>query len=117
MTPPNFNAAAWIERLAAALEHVAAEAEPSYSPLPPDMPRSGSIDGYWSVLRRGYRDLAVRAKHDPTASIQFEESHLWVKTDPVEAMAILRETPSFEAGAGGLGRERTGPTDGSQQAV
>ena len=30
VTHPDFNEAAWIERLAAALEQVAAEAEPSY---------------------------------------------------------------------------------------
>ena len=103
MTHPDFNEAAWIERLAAALERVAAEARPSYSPLPPDIPRSGRIDEFWSALHRGYRALAARAKHDPAASLQFEESHLWVKTDPVEAMTILREHPLMKPGLEGSG--------------
>ena len=38
VTHPDFNEAAWIERLAAALEQVAEEAEPSYSPPPPLIP-------------------------------------------------------------------------------
>ncbi len=101
MTPPNFNEAAWIERLAAALVQVAAEAEPSYSPIPPDIPRYGRIDEYWSALHRGYRALAARAKYDPVASMQFKESHLWVKTDPVEAMTILRENPLMKPGLRG----------------
>ena len=103
MTHPDFNEAAWIERLAAALERVAAEARPSYYPLPADIPRSGRIDELWSALHRGYRALAARAKHDPAASLQFEESHLWVKTDPVEAMTILREHPLMKPGLEGSG--------------
>ena len=101
MTHLDFNEEAWIARLAATLEHVAAEAEPSYSPLPPDIPRSGRIDEFWSALHRGYRALAARAKYDPVASMQLKESHLWVKTDPVEAMTILREHPLTKPGLGG----------------
>ena len=104
MTHPDFNEAAWIERLAAALEQVAAEAEPSYYPPPPAMPGPRPIGEYWSALHRGYRALAARAKHDPTASIHFKESHLWVKTDPAEAMTILREHPLIESGLRGSGK-------------
>ena len=93
MTHQDFNEAAWIERLATALEHVAAAARPSYSPLPPELPRSGLIHEYQTILHRGYRALAARAKHDPTASIQFKESHLWIDKEPAEAMTILRKHP------------------------
>ena len=103
MTHPNFDETAWIKRLAAALEQVAAEAEPSYSPLPPEIPRSSLLDEYWTVLHRGYRALAARAKHDPAASVQFKDSHLWVKADPAEAMAILREHPLMRLGLEGSG--------------
>ena len=103
MTPPDFNAGAWIERLAAALEEVAVEARPSYSPLPSDILRHGRIDEHWSALHRGYRVLAARARHDSTASIQFEESHLWVEADPAEAMTILREHPLIKPGLKGSG--------------
>ncbi len=103
MTHQDFNEAAWIERLAAALEQVAAEARPSYSPLPSDIPRSGRIDEYWSALNRGYRALAARAKHDPSALIQFKESHLWVNGYPAEAMTILREHPLMKPGLEGSG--------------
>ena len=103
MTHPNFDEAVWIERLAAALEQVATEAEPSYSPFPPDIPRYGRIEEYWSALHRGYRALAARAKYDPVASMQFKESHLWVKTDPIEAMTILREHPLMKPGLRGSG--------------
>ena len=79
----HFNEAAWIARLAVALETVAANARPSYSPLSPETMLSGPIDNYWSALHRGYRALAERAKHDPAVARQFKESHLWVETDPV----------------------------------
>ena len=47
MTPPYFNKTAWIERLAAALEHVAAEARPSYYPPPTELGgyRSSRVPG------------------------------------------------------------------------
>ena len=61
VTHPDFDEAAWIERLAAALEQVAAEAEPSYSPPPPLIPGPRPIGEYWSALHRGYRALAARA--------------------------------------------------------
>ena len=104
LTNQNFSEATWIERLAIALEHVAAKARPSYSPLPPDLPTYGPVDEYESILHRGYRDLAARAKYDPVASVQFKESHLRVKADPVEAMAILREHPLMKPGLEGSGR-------------
>ena len=103
MTHPNLNEAVWIERLAAALEQVAADARPSYSPLPPDLPRRGRIDVYESILHRGYRDLAARAKLDPAAAVQFKESHLWVDAHPAQAIAILKEHPLIEAGLEGSG--------------
>ena len=104
LTHPDFNEAAWIKRLAAALEQVAAEAEPSYSALPPEIPRSGRLEEYLSALHRGYRALAERAKHDPTASIQFKASRLRVETDPVDAIAILREHPLIAPGLRGSGK-------------
>ena len=77
MTPPYFNKTAWIERLAAALEHVAAAARPSsYYPPPTELGGYRSSDERQSALNRAYRDLAARAKYDPTASIQFKESYL-----------------------------------------
>ena len=105
MTPPYFNKTAWIERLAAALEHVAAEARPSYYPPPTELGRYRSSDERQSALNRAYRDLAARAKYDPTASIQFKESYLQVNADPVEAMAILREHPLIAPALVDSGRE------------
>ena len=96
MVPLNFNETTWIERLATALEQVAANAQPSYSPLPPDLPRYGLIEVYESILHRGYRDLAARAKFDPAAAVQFKESHIWVDGHPAEAVAILKEHPLIE---------------------
>ena len=104
MTHSRFNETTWIERLAAALEQVAVEAEPSYSPPPPVIPGPRPIGERWSALHRGYRDLAARAKHDPTASMQFNASRLWVETDPVDAIAILREHPLIEPGLRGSGK-------------
>ena len=104
MTHPDFNEAAWIERLAADLEQVAAEAEPSYSPPPPAIHGLRPVGEYWSALHRGYRSLAERAKHDPTASIQFKASRLRVETDPVDAIDILRGHPLIEPGLRGSGK-------------
>ena len=73
MTYPSFNEATWIERLAAALEQVAAAARPSYSPLPPAIPGLRPIGERWAALHRGYRSLAARAKYDPLASNHFKE--------------------------------------------
>ena len=67
MTHEHFDEAAWIARLAGALEDVAASAWPSYSPLPLETRHYGSTEKHWSALHRGYRSLAARAKHDPTA--------------------------------------------------
>ena len=104
MTHPDFNEAAWIERLAAALEQVAAEARPSYYPPPDELAGYGSPEERQSAFHRGYRALAARAKHDPTASRQFKASRLWVKTDPAAAMTILREHPLIEPGLRGSGK-------------
>ena len=107
MTQPDFNEAAWVERLAAALEQVAAEARPSYYPPPTELGGYGSPEERQSALRRAYCALAARAKHDPTASIQFKESYLQVNEDPVEAMAILREHPLIEPALEGSGRDES----------
>ena len=91
MTGTDFDEVAWIRRLGAALEDIAASATPKYAPLPPMPMGIRPIGEYDSALRLGYQRLAVRAKHDRTAGKQFNESHLWVRTDPAEARAILRE--------------------------
>ena len=105
MPPPYFNETAWIERLAAALEHVAAAARPSYYPPPTELGGYRSSDERQSALNRAYLDLAARAQYDPTASIQFKESYLQVNADPVEAMAILREHPLIAPALVGSGGE------------
>ena len=98
-----FNAAAWIGRLAAALEDVAAQARPAF-PFSPETPHYGPLDEYWPSIHRQYRELAARAKHDPTAAQIFAESPLWLKSDPVEARAILREHPLLRPGLIGSGK-------------
>lgn len=113
MAGPHFDEAAWITRLAAALETVAANARPSYSPLPPEMMRSVLTPEHWSALHHhGYRALAARAKHDPVALRQFNESHLGVDTDPAEASTILREHPLIK-----LGLEDSGKAEGLQFSI
>ena len=101
---PHFDEEAWITRLAAALETVAANAEPLKFPHPPEM-RSGPTHEYYSALHRGYRDLAARAKHDPEALRQFNKSRLRIKTDPAEAKDILREHPLIKQGLKGSGED------------
>ena len=102
MTQP-FDAANWLGRLATALEDVAAQARPSCS-FSPETPHYGPLDEYWPSIHRQYRDLAARAKHDPTAAQLFAESPLWLKSDPVEARAILREHPLLRLGLIGSGK-------------
>ena len=99
MTHPDFNEAAWIERLAQL------EARPSYYPPPTELGGYGSPEERQSAQRRAYRALAARAKHDPTASIEFKESYLQVNADPVEAMDILRQHPLIEPKLEGSGRD------------
>ena len=89
--------------MAAALEQVAAEAEPSYSPCPPMKLGISPIGEYESTLHRGNRNLAARAKYDSAASKRFEETHLWVRAYPAEAIAILREHPLMKSGLEGAG--------------
>ena len=91
MIHADFDEADWIRRLGAALEDIATRATPRYAPLPPMPTGIRPIGEYDSVLRLGYQRLAARAKHDRTAWKRFNESHLWVRTDPAEARAILRE--------------------------
>ena len=98
-----FNAAAWIDRLAAALEDVAAQARPAF-PFAPETPHYGPLDEYWPNINQQYRDLAARAKHDPAAAKLFDESPLWLKSNPVEARAILREHPLLRLGLIGSGK-------------
>ena len=91
MRSNNFDEVAWIKHLGVALEDVAAKARPQYSPRPPELTGIFPIELAESILHQGYRSLAARAKHHATALRQFNESHLWVRTDPAEARAILRE--------------------------
>jgi len=98
-----FNAADWIGRLAAALEDIATQARPAF-PFSPETPHYGPLDEYWPSIHRQYRDLAARAKHDPAAAKLFAESHLWLKSDPAEAKAILREHPLLRPGLIGSGK-------------
>ena len=98
-----FNAADWIGRLAAALEEVAAQARPAF-PFSPETPHYGPLDEYWPSIHQQYRDLAARTKHDPAAAKLFAESHLWLKSDPTEARAILREHPLLRPGLIGLSK-------------
>ncbi len=98
-----FDAADWIGRLAAALEDVAAQARPAF-PFSPETPHYGPLDEYWPDTHRQYRDLAARARHDPAAAKIFAESHLWLKSDPAEARAILREHPLLRPGLIGLSK-------------
>ena len=98
-----FNAADWIGRLAAALEDVAAQARPAF-PFAPETPHYGPLDEYWPSINRQYRALAARAKHDPDAAQLFAESPLWLKSDPMEARAILREHPLLRPGLIGSGK-------------
>ena len=103
MTHPDFNEAAWVERLAAALEQVAAEARPSYSPPPPSIPGLRPIRRIFvsppSWLSRPRRTGEIRSEGlNPV-----QASHLWVDGVPVEAMAILREHPFIKPGLEGSG--------------
>ena len=91
MTDTDFDEASWIRRLGTALEKVAANAMPQYSPIPPMPTGIRPVGEYDSALRLGYQRLAARAKHDRTAWKRFNKSHLWIRTDPAEARAILRE--------------------------
>ena len=103
MTDPCFDDQVWIARLAAALDALAADAQPSYSPLP--RVQSGSTREYWSAVRRGYRLLAARAKSDPTARSQFDKSRFRLDTDPTLARTILREHPLIRSSLVGSGRD------------
>ena len=51
-----------------------------------------------------YRTLAARAKHDAKAATQFNKSNLWLDSDPVEAMAILRQHPLVKPALVGTGK-------------
>ena len=93
----SFNEGAWIRRFGAVLEEVAAKAMPQYSSDPRGLFGVLPIDVSRRIGREGYRSLAARAKHDATASSEFDKSRLRVRTDPVEAEAILREHPLAES--------------------
>ena len=89
----------------AALETVAANARPRYSPMPPMPLGIRPIGEYDSALRLGYPRLAARAKHDPAARKQFNNSNLWLDGDPAEARAILREHPQMNSWIFGSGKD------------
>ena len=103
--PSQFNEAAWVARFGAALEAVAADARPSYSPHPEDVPRAGSSEDYWMAVRRGYHALAARSKHDPAAAGQFKQSNLWIDADPAEARNVLRQHPLMKKELVGSGQD------------
>ena len=105
MTRTNFDEGDWIRRFGAALETVAANARPQYSPMPPMPLGMRPIGEYDSALRLGYRRLAARAKHDPAAWKQFNDSNLWIDGDPAEARAILREHPQMKPWIFGSGKD------------
>ncbi len=88
-----FDEASWIKKLGFALESVAAAATPQYETQSIRLRGSLPIQMAESIRHREYRSLAARAKHDAKALQQFNNSHLWVRTDPVEARAILSEHP------------------------
>ena len=117
VTHPDFDEAAWIERLAAALEQVAAEGRPSYYPPPTELGGYGSPEERQSALRRAYRALAARAKHDPTASIQFKASRPAGRlTDPVDAIDNPEGASVDRAGyCEGSGKRRRGCIQDSQR--
>ena len=96
MTHPDFNEAAWIGRWPPPWNMWQRRRDRLTYPLSTELGGYGSIEERQSTLRRAYFDLAARAKHDPTASIQFKDSYLQVNANPVEAMAILREHPLIE---------------------
>ena len=104
MTRTNFDEEDWIRRFGAALETVAATARPQYSPMPPMPLGMRPIGEYDSALRLGYRRLAARAKHEPIAWKQFNDSNLWIDGDPAEARAILREHPQMNPWIFGSGK-------------
>ena len=103
MSPWHFDNEGWIARLAVALDVVAANAQPVYSPLP--FVRPSPVSDYWPSLRRGYRALAAQTKIDPIARTQFDESSLGVDTDSAEARAILQEHPLMKSGLVGSGKD------------
>ena len=105
MTHADFDEADWIRRLGTALEDVAANATPRYSPIPAMPTGIRPIEEFDSALRLGYRHLAERAKHDRTAWKQFNKSHLEVRTDPAEARAILREHALMKPWLVGSGKD------------
>ena len=104
MTRTSFDEGDWSRCLGAALEEVAANARPQYSPMPPMRLGIRPAGEYDVALRLGYRNLAERAKQDPTAWKRFRESNLWIKEDPAEARAILREHPLMEPWVEGSGK-------------
>ena len=91
MRGTDFDEVAWVRRLGAALDEVASNATPQYSPRSAELRGILPTDVYRSILHEGCRSLAAEAKHDPTALRQFKQSNLWVRTDPAEARTILRE--------------------------
>ena len=105
MTRTNFDEGDWIRRFGAALETVAANARPRYSPMPHMPLGMRPIGEYDSALRLEYRRLAARAKHDPAAWKQFNDSNLWIDGDPAEARAILREHPQMNPWIFGSGKD------------
>lgn len=97
MSKDTFNYRDWINRLGAALEQVAADIQPTGIPFRTEhLPNPGPIDLYDEEIRRQYRQLAARARHDPHASALFDKSSLWLDTVPPDVIAILQEHPVLQ---------------------
>ena len=85
----DFDEQDWIARLGVALEAVVPTARPQILDPP----------GYTRLISfEEYRELGHRAKHDLGVRKMFEDSHLWIDSDPAEAIAILLDHPVLRQG-------------------
>lgn len=119
VTTAPFDEVAWTARLGAALEAVAARAQPVYHPwlYPAD-------EG--SYHRQAPTSLAAHAKHDAAAARLLKDAHLQLKSEPTEVVALLREHPLLKDVVVGSGNDanfrhvfirRTGPVSLSSLAA
>lgn len=86
------SSAAWVERLAAALEALAPRVRPS---VPYEEVDARGQTHFYSglVSYEQYRQLARSAEHDLAIRTAFEESHVWLDDDPSDAIAALQAHP------------------------
>ena len=94
-----------------------AEAEPSYSPLPPGMPRHGPIDEYWTALHRGYRALAARGETRSDSRGPVQRVARVGQSGARRSDGHPARSSADGAGAGGLGQERRGALQHCRQDV